>query len=214
MPKGYLIAHVTVRDPEGYQDYVRLDTPIFERFGGRFLVRGGQSEVVEGEALERHVVIEFPDYATAKSCYESGIPGGGRDPPRQCLFGAHAGRGNLMTETTAAAAPTSTPARLTTADGKPLAQALARAQRRARRRALFLVLPLLVFVLVTFVLPIGQMLHRSLYNDYFTANMPHTVAWFQSHPPSTVPDESAYKAVALDLQDAYKARTAALAGTG
>lgn len=71
MPKGYLIAHVTVRNPEGYQDYVRLDTPIFERFGGRFLVRGGQSEVVEGEALERHVVIEFPDYATAKSCYES-----------------------------------------------------------------------------------------------------------------------------------------------
>jgi len=71
MPKGYLIAHVTVRDPEAYQEYVRRDTPIFESFGGRFLVRGGECDVVEGESLERHVVIEFPDYATAQACYHS-----------------------------------------------------------------------------------------------------------------------------------------------
>ena len=71
MPKGYIIAHITVTDPEPYKDYVRLDTPIIEGFGGRFIVRGGKSEVVEGEAHARHVVIEFPDYASAMACYRS-----------------------------------------------------------------------------------------------------------------------------------------------
>jgi uncharacterized protein (DUF1330 family) len=69
MPKGYVIAHITVRDPERYKEYVRLDTPVAERHGGRFIVRGGQSEVVEGEALARHVVIEFPSYAAARTFY-------------------------------------------------------------------------------------------------------------------------------------------------
>ena len=43
--------------------------------------------------------------------------------------------------------------------------------------------------------------------------MPRTVVWFQTHPPGTAPDEAAYKVVPLDLRDAYKARTAPLAGT-
>ena len=71
MPKGYWIGHVTVRDAEAYKEYVRLDTPVIERFGGRFLVRGGRSEAPEGALHERHVVIEFPDYETALACYES-----------------------------------------------------------------------------------------------------------------------------------------------
>ncbi len=71
MAKGYLIGHVTVHDPEAYAEYVRLDTPIFERFGGKFLVRGGQSEAPETPVKERHVVIEFPDYETARACYFS-----------------------------------------------------------------------------------------------------------------------------------------------
>ncbi len=115
-----------------------------------------------------------------------------------------------MTDASAAPAATSP---LITADGKPLKAALGRAQRRARRRALFLVLPLLLFILVSFVLPIGQLLERSMHNDFFSANMPRTVEWFKTHRPGTAPDEAAYAAVALDLQDAAKARTAALAGT-
>lgn len=71
MPKGYLIAHITVRDPERYKEYVALDTPVVERFGGRFVVRGGRSETVEGESLSRHVVVEFPDYETAMAFYNS-----------------------------------------------------------------------------------------------------------------------------------------------
>ena len=69
MPKGYIIAHVTVTDPEEFPEYVRLDTPILLGLGGKFVVRGGPSEVVEGSANERHVVIEFPDYAAAKAAY-------------------------------------------------------------------------------------------------------------------------------------------------
>ena len=71
MPKGYLIGHVTVTNPDEYAEYVRLDTPIFDRFGGKILVRGGQSTDPESPQKERHVVIEFPDYATALACYNS-----------------------------------------------------------------------------------------------------------------------------------------------
>ena len=67
---------------------------------------------------------------------------------------------------------------LRTADGTPLKAALARASRRAQWQALALVLPLLLFILATFVLPIGQMLYRSVANPAFSANMPTLVAWF------------------------------------
>lgn len=69
MPKGYIIAHITVTDPKAYPEYIRLDTPILEGLGGRFVVRGGPAEVVEGSANDRHVVIEFPDLAAAKAAY-------------------------------------------------------------------------------------------------------------------------------------------------
>lgn len=69
MPKGYIIAHITVTDPEAYKEYVIRDTPILEGLGGRFIVRGGTSEVMEGESHERHVVIEFPSYAAARAAY-------------------------------------------------------------------------------------------------------------------------------------------------
>ena len=71
MPKGYIIGHITVTDPEAYAEYVRRDTPILESYGGRFLVRGGRSEAPEGPMKDRHVVIEFPDYETARACYHS-----------------------------------------------------------------------------------------------------------------------------------------------
>jgi len=69
MPKGYIIGHITVTDPDAYPEYVRRDTPILNDLGGQFIVRGGQSEVPEGETYERHVVIEFPSYADALAAY-------------------------------------------------------------------------------------------------------------------------------------------------
>ena len=70
MPKGYIIGHITVTDPEGYPEYVAKDTPILESHGARFVVRGGRQEVREGEAGQRTVVIEFNSFEAAKAAYD------------------------------------------------------------------------------------------------------------------------------------------------
>jgi uncharacterized protein (DUF1330 family) len=69
--KGYWIAHVDVSDPEGYKAYQAANAKAFGKFGAKFLVRGGRSEVVEGHARARCVVIEFPSYEAALACYRS-----------------------------------------------------------------------------------------------------------------------------------------------
>jgi uncharacterized protein (DUF1330 family) len=69
MPKGYIIGHITVTNPEAYKEYVARDTPILLALGGQFVVRGGQAEVMEGTTMMRHVVIEFPSYAQAMTAY-------------------------------------------------------------------------------------------------------------------------------------------------
>ena len=71
MPKGYWVACVDVTDPEGYKLYMAEVTNAFRKFGGRYLMRGGRSERVEGEGPPRIVVIEFEDYATALECHRS-----------------------------------------------------------------------------------------------------------------------------------------------
>lgn len=102
---------------------------------------------------------------------------------------------------------------LTTADGKPLARALARSQAQARRRAFLLVLPLLAFILITFVIPIGQMLQRSFYNDGFSRNMPQLSQWFADNPRGGDLDEAAWAALAADLTVAARERTIGVVGT-
>ena len=71
MPKAYWIAHVDVRDPDRYKDYVATAKPAFERYGARFLARGGPYEALEGTGRGRNVVIEFPSFEAARDCYNS-----------------------------------------------------------------------------------------------------------------------------------------------
>ena len=72
MPYGYVIAQITVTDPETYPKYVALVQPILDKFGGEFLVRGGRSESYEGTPPgERNVVIRFPSYEAAQAWYHS-----------------------------------------------------------------------------------------------------------------------------------------------
>lgn len=71
MHKGYWIAQVDVSDAEAYQGYIAANKAVFEKFGGRFLVRNGQREVVEGAMRPRIVVLEFDSYQTALACYRS-----------------------------------------------------------------------------------------------------------------------------------------------
>ncbi len=66
---GFLVAHVTVHDPEAYKPYVTGNTPIMRGYGARYLVRGGRSEMLEGEGEGRHVLIAYPSYAAAKAAY-------------------------------------------------------------------------------------------------------------------------------------------------
>ena len=102
---------------------------------------------------------------------------------------------------------------LTTSDGRPLKAALAAAGARARRRAFLLVAPLLAFVIITFVIPIGQMLHQSVYHDGFSRNAPAVAAWFDANPSGTEPDEAAYAALAEDFRQMQAGKTAGEAGT-
>jgi uncharacterized protein (DUF1330 family) len=71
MSKGYWIASVDVSDPEGYKAYVAANAEAFRKFGAKFLTRGGKSEAVEGKLRSRVVVIEFPNYDAALTCYRS-----------------------------------------------------------------------------------------------------------------------------------------------
>ena len=71
MPKGYWIARVDVSDPEAYKQYVAANAAAFAKYGGRFLVRGGRSEAVDGTSRQRNVVIEFPSYEAALACWNS-----------------------------------------------------------------------------------------------------------------------------------------------
>ena len=61
MAKGYWIARVDVHNDEGYKPYAAANPGIFQKFGGRFVVRAGKSNAAEGESRP-NVVIEFPDY--------------------------------------------------------------------------------------------------------------------------------------------------------
>ncbi|MDB5618557.1 MAG: hypothetical protein JWQ24_2795 [Tardiphaga sp.] len=71
MSKAYWIVRVSVRDEEHYPDYLAAARPAFEKFGARFIVRGGAFETMEGVARDRNVVVEFADRATAMACYRS-----------------------------------------------------------------------------------------------------------------------------------------------
>ena len=113
---------------------------------------------------------------------------------------------------------------LQTADGRPLKAALATAQSAARRRAFFLVLPLLLFIVVTFIFPIGQMLMRSVSDPRFiehvdlgtgdvTPIMVELRAWFDDNPQGTEPDEAAYAALVTDLMHLREIKAQGNAGT-
>jgi len=71
MPKAYWITRAEVSDAESYKKYAENTAAAMQKYGGRFLARGGKMETMEGSGMSRNVVIEFKDFATAKACYES-----------------------------------------------------------------------------------------------------------------------------------------------
>ena len=65
MPKGYVIAHANVTNPEKWAQYAAATKAALDKFGGKPLVRGGQHEIVEGKGTVRNAVLEFPSYEAA-----------------------------------------------------------------------------------------------------------------------------------------------------
>ena len=66
MPKGYVIAHAEVTNPEKWAEYVAKSKVALDKFGGTPIVRGGRHRIMEGKGTARNVVLEFPSYEAAE----------------------------------------------------------------------------------------------------------------------------------------------------
>ncbi|MCE9665239.1 ABC transporter permease [Halomonas sp. M5N1S17] len=99
---------------------------------------------------------------------------------------------------------------LTTADGVPLKVSLRRAVRRSKVKALLLVSPLLLFLIIAFVMPIFDMLWRSVDNPEVSAGLTRTVEALEGWDRQSLPDEHVFAALAADLQEGQEARNLGL----
>ena len=69
---AYVIVEIEIVDPAGYEAYKKLAGATVEKYGGKYLVRGGQTEVLEGNwKPKRIVVLEFPSTDRAKAWLNS-----------------------------------------------------------------------------------------------------------------------------------------------
>lgn len=68
---GYVIAQISVSDAEKFKEYQSLAKGTAESFGGEFVVRGSNMNVVEGESFSRVVIIKFPSFQAANDWYGS-----------------------------------------------------------------------------------------------------------------------------------------------
>jgi uncharacterized protein (DUF1330 family) len=69
---AYVIVQVEVNDPVRYEDYKKMVPPSIDKFGGRFLVRGGKTHTLEGNwAPTRFVMVEFPSVEQARAWWAS-----------------------------------------------------------------------------------------------------------------------------------------------
>ncbi len=69
---AYIVVQVSVNDPDRYEDYKTMVPPTLQKYGGKFLVRGGTVENLEGSwSPNRFVIIEFPSSKQAKAWWNS-----------------------------------------------------------------------------------------------------------------------------------------------
>jgi len=69
---AYVVVQVEINDPVRYADYKGMVPASLEKYGGRFIVRGGQVHTMEGDwAPKRFVLVEFPSVERAKAWWDS-----------------------------------------------------------------------------------------------------------------------------------------------
>lgn len=71
MKKGYWIVQSDVSDFEQFKEYLARTPAAISKYEGKFLIKSGTSEIVEGTSRSRNTVIEFPSYAQALDCWNS-----------------------------------------------------------------------------------------------------------------------------------------------
>ncbi|MEX0624303.1 ABC transporter permease [Saccharospirillum sp.] len=96
---------------------------------------------------------------------------------------------------------------MVTVDGTPLKASLKRAERKRTAMAFLLVAPLLVYLLISFIFPIGQMMWRSVDNPQVISTIPKTLEALQDWDGEGIPDESVFEALAEELAVASANRT-------
>jgi uncharacterized protein (DUF1330 family) len=70
--KAYVVVQVEVSNAQQYAEYMRISPGIIEKFGGRFIARGGRAVTLEGPpARGRVVIVEFPSFERAQEFYNS-----------------------------------------------------------------------------------------------------------------------------------------------
>ena len=89
-----------------------------------------------------------------------------------------------------------------TTDGVPLKDSLKKAERKNKIRATLLVLPLLLFIFFTFIVPIGSMLARSTDDSYINNVFPNTFKIYQKWDRQGLPPEEVYAAMFLEVKNA------------
>jgi putative spermidine/putrescine transport system permease protein len=89
-----------------------------------------------------------------------------------------------------------------TTDGVPLKDSLKKAERKNKIRAVLLVLPLLLFIFFTFIVPIGSMLTRSTDDSYINKVFPNTFKVYQKWDRQGLPPEEVYAAMFLEVKNA------------
>lgn len=101
-------------------------------------------------------------------------------------------------------APATIEGPLITADGIPLKESLQKSLRRSKMRAIFLVAPPLLFLIFLFIIPIGNMLTRSVDDKLINQVLPNTFEAFEAWDKVSDPDESMFEAIYQDLKAAEK----------
>ena len=72
MSKGYWIAKVNINDTNAFKEYASRAKLAIEKYGGKYITRGGNFSILEGEHnFERNVVVEFDSVAKAQECFNS-----------------------------------------------------------------------------------------------------------------------------------------------
>lgn len=72
MTKAYVIGQISITNPEGYAAYAAQVPQTIAAFGGKYLVRGGNASLLEGQSMgQRNVVLEFPSREIAQAWYAS-----------------------------------------------------------------------------------------------------------------------------------------------